>query len=518
MRFAEDIWGKGIRESFASVLKKKMAGNHGRGRGTRPHCHQEEEWGFNGGGPWYGPPPPSQPNFFNQMPMNNFYSHPPQQLPQGQGQMHPFFPPQGHSDFHMQNQIRPRPRNFSQNQRPRPQFRGKLEQKGARQVGKEVLKGESSSEKGCRIPCYNCGEVGHFSSDCKKPRLYFICHTTAHLGKECPDWKKPTQAALYLGSANQGLGFFHIDTSESDWRFKHALSFDNCGVLIVEEGEVTKEEIVENLKLLFDKDWPWELREMDEYKYLVRFPPHKKISSILIHKLTYFTLEKEGVLMSLKEWTGEVEPYAVLEEVWVQVKGVPPKWIDWLTLRQLGSTLGKLTDVDWNSLLTSYGEMMRIKVKCKNPTRIPSKRVFELEDKLYLIHLKPENVALNSGGKGDDDDEEGGGGDDPAFEDMEEEQGDSGGAKSPTTDKKGKGKGDDSSHGTKDNLRDKGGKTIQLWTSLFKDNVLEEAGIAGEYSCRNLLREMELESSDGEEENQDHVMCSEDLEMVALPA
>lgn len=174
-------------------------------------------------------------------------------------------------------------------------MKGNQDQDSSKPMGKGTEKGESSNTvKGCKVPCYNCGVVGHFSSDCKKPRISFICHTTAHIGRECPDWKKPIQAALYLGSANQGLGFFHIDTSEREDRFKHDLSLDNSGVPIVEEGEVTREEIVDNLKLLFDQNWPWELREIEEYKYLVRFPPKKKIASVLIHKLTYFTLEKEG--------------------------------------------------------------------------------------------------------------------------------------------------------------------------------------------------------------------------------
>lgn len=42
LRFAEDIWGKGVRESFVSKLKSAMAGR-GRGRGP-PRPHSPEEW------------------------------------------------------------------------------------------------------------------------------------------------------------------------------------------------------------------------------------------------------------------------------------------------------------------------------------------------------------------------------------------------------------------------------------------------------------------------------------------
>lgn len=48
LNFAEDLWAKGERETFISVLKRAMAGR-GRGRGPRPRSNEEEweEWGGN---------------------------------------------------------------------------------------------------------------------------------------------------------------------------------------------------------------------------------------------------------------------------------------------------------------------------------------------------------------------------------------------------------------------------------------------------------------------------------------
>jgi hypothetical protein len=58
---------------------------------------------------------------------------------------------------------------------------------------------------------------------------------------------------------------------------------------------------------------------------LVRFPPHKQIASTLISDTTYFKMKKEGVLVSLKAWTRDIDPYDILDEVWVQVSGIPPQ-------------------------------------------------------------------------------------------------------------------------------------------------------------------------------------------------
>jgi hypothetical protein len=42
----------------------------------------------------------------------------------------------------------------------------------------------------------------------------------------------------------------------------------NHVVLTLEEGEMEHEEIMQNLRRMFDKEWNWKLRPMDEYKYI----------------------------------------------------------------------------------------------------------------------------------------------------------------------------------------------------------------------------------------------------------
>jgi hypothetical protein len=84
------------------------------------------------------------------------------------------------------------------------QQEAQTQQQPQMQLGEEI-------GKHAKVTCFNCGEWGHFSPDCKAPRLCFICHTSAHVGRDCPDWLKPLEPAQYLESAAQGLGFFHVD-------------------------------------------------------------------------------------------------------------------------------------------------------------------------------------------------------------------------------------------------------------------------------------------------------------------
>lgn len=63
-------------------------------------------------------------------------------------------------------------------------------------------------------------------------------------------------AVQYLGTANKGLGFFHVDVEEKEDRFKLWTGFDNCSIFTVEVGELDQDSIIEHLKHVFDKDWP----------------------------------------------------------------------------------------------------------------------------------------------------------------------------------------------------------------------------------------------------------------------
>jgi hypothetical protein len=195
-----------------------------------------------------------------------------------------------------------------------------------------------------------------------------------------------------------------VEVQEEVNRGGYLKFLDNCAVLTVEEGEIESEEIIENLQQLFYHKWHWQLRELEEYKFMVRFPPQKQISTTLISDVTYFRLKKDGVLVSLRAWTGDVEPYDILDEIWVQIRGIPPKWSDWKTFNQIASSLGKMVEVDWNSLFSSFFSMVRVKIACKDATKIPNKRLFEMQKKMYLIQFKVEKINA--------DDEEDGGGDD----------------------------------------------------------------------------------------------------------
>jgi hypothetical protein len=157
---------------------------------------------------------------------------------------------------------------------------------------------------------------------------------------------------------------------------------------------------------------------VEDFKYPIWFPPHKQIVTTLISYTNYFKMCKEGVMVSLKAWNGDIDPYDALNEAWVQTSGIPPKWCNWKTFRQVASSLGKMVVIDWNSLFTSFFGVVRVKVECKDVSKIPKKRLFEMQRKLYLIQFK---VELGGNAEGGVDDDGGDNGDQNNDEELGEE-------------------------------------------------------------------------------------------------
>jgi hypothetical protein len=542
LNFAEQIWGRGERKSFIQTVKEAMAGR-GRGGGRMHPRYPEEEGG--GWGTQYPPNPyPYQMPFYQQPPMPpppyGFYPgqppyHPSPQLMQNQGfegfgQARPrgrFQGGRGRSSYHQIQHATQHQQQQKMGDEKRDQDRREEERVQNRSESTKL------SERFPQVVCFKCGEPGHFSSACNKPKVCFICYQKDHVVDECPNWRKKHSAAQFYGSANKGLGFYHINVESSEERFRHWKGFDNYGVFTIEEGEMDEEGVLKTLRDKCDKEWQWSLMRMEDYKYLVKFPPHKKVvDSVAMGGISYFYLNKGAVMASLKVWDGEIEPVGQLAEVWVQVRGVPPKWNDWQTIREIASCLGRLMEVDWQSFFSSFFSMIRVKIACKDPVRIPIERVLEMNNHLYLVSFKTEGFEQvqenpeeknkeEEGGNVDGDGNEGGNEDgNSEDEDLLDDE--------PEQEERDPSRANKESGGNEPQSKDKqnksaGSKQRQMTEGV---NLGQESGgrngettdrrAAGLPACINLLQAMELEGN----ENDDQSLlygCGEEDELLTLP-
>lgn len=78
----------------------------------------------------------------------------------------------------------------------------------------------------------------------------------------------------------------------------------------------------------------------------------------------------------MEEWNGSLEPHTKFKDIWVQMRGIPHKWCTWSVLDQVSSSFGLLEEVDWQGLFQSFYEVVRVKIKCRDFSKIPKDRLF----------------------------------------------------------------------------------------------------------------------------------------------
>jgi hypothetical protein len=116
-----------------------------------------------------------------------------------------------------------------------------------------------------------------------------------------------------------------------------------------------------------------------------------------------------------------MKPYGELQEVWVRMNGIPPKWCHWRVFAQIASGFGLLVEVDWSMLFKTFYETVRVKVAVRDYTKIPRERLFE-NKKLHIVEFTVEmEQNEDKGSKNDGGNDDGNDGGDDGKGGMDEE-------------------------------------------------------------------------------------------------
>jgi hypothetical protein len=62
-----------------------------------------------------------------------------------------------------------------------------------------------------------------------------------------------------------------------------------------------------------------------------------------------------------------------------------------------------MMEINWNSLFSNFFGMVRVKIVCKDGSKIPKKRLFEMNNNLYVIRFNVEGSEVGDEDGGDNE-------------------------------------------------------------------------------------------------------------------
>jgi hypothetical protein len=113
-----------------------------------------------------------------------------------------------------------------------------------------------------------------------------------------------------------------------------------------------------------------------------------------------FGLSREGVTVNVCTWEDDPEPMEFLHEVWMHIRGLLPPWCEWNIIDQVVSVCGLLKEIEWQSVFRNCAEVVRVKIVCREPSKVPAGRLFNFHGKLFQLQFSVELESDKSGRDG----------------------------------------------------------------------------------------------------------------------
>jgi hypothetical protein len=111
------------------------------------------------------------------------------------------------------------------------------------------------------------------------------------------------------------------------------------------------------------------------------------------------------VNVSFINWEGEGEPCEEFQEVWVNIEGIPFKWLTWKVIAQVSSAIGVLVDVDWPMIFKSLYKKVGVKVSARDREKISSSKLFEFEQCFFHVKFDVEKSLVGDEENEDNNDD-----------------------------------------------------------------------------------------------------------------
>ena len=225
-----------------------------------------------------------------------------------------------------------------------------------------------------------------------------IC-SEEHFTNQCPLLRGSKPTVAYCGAAEDGMGFFQIQTARNSQIVdNHQKSV--AALITVEAGDVSAPLLQAELARIIPVRWEWEVQQQGDKSFVVPFPSKDELERIIaIRNIT--TKNKEGTII-FEEFVDDVQPIKVLEQVWVTVTKVPRILRSFMPLWAVGSIIGATQKVDMIHLRATG--QVRIKVAVMDIKKIPKMADVCAGSCIYRLYFTPDEAPQLDAFNPEDDD------------------------------------------------------------------------------------------------------------------
>ncbi|XP_066396428.1 uncharacterized protein [Miscanthus floridulus] len=220
-----------------------------------------------------------------------------------------------------------------------------------------------------------------------------------HFTNQCPLLRGPKPAVAFCGAAEDGCGFFQIQTAKNS-QIVECTQSTATALVKVEVGVVSAQLLQSELARLVPVKWKWEVQQEGERSYVVPFPNTEELDRMI--NIRYInTKNKEGTLL-FEKFVDDVQPTRMLDQVWVTVTKVPRALRAFIPLWAVGSIIGTTQKVDMIHLRATG--QVRILVAVLDAKKIPELADVCVGAAIYRLFFKPDDTPQVVASDPDDDD------------------------------------------------------------------------------------------------------------------